>query len=207
MNRDDDDLVAELKRLISDASGYLSKFERARDDVLRLVRDVIKLSSRAVLEVERGRGAEAEELIEQGAELLSQLKEAADKFEDLRRYLRDGERELFEAILTFKFLTGREPRATSIEIPHAAKVAALFDFAGELKRIFYSSLLDGDVRMAERALKCAEEIYASLAASDITNASVHDFKFKLDALRKQVEVLKRDLFFFKMEQWRDVSRT
>lgn len=195
---EEDEFLIELRKIVSEASNYLSGFEEARERVLRLTREVVKLSSRAIVEVERGKEEKAKRFIEQGVEILVQLEEIAGKFVDLRRYLHDAERELFEAILTFEFVTGCKPRVSDVEISHSAKVAALFDFAGELKRLFYSFLLKRDVAAAERALRYVEEIYTSLASSDVTNASVHNFKFKLDALRKQVEALKRDFLFCKM---------
>lgn len=196
----EDEFIQELKDLVSQASCYLSRYEGVREVALRKVREIVKLASRAVLEAERDDLRESEKLIEQGCTLLSEVKEATREFADLVRYVRDGERELFEAILTYKFIAGRGPRVQLTEISHSAKISALFDFAGELKRIFYSSLLAGKVRDAERALKCAEEIYCSLTESDVTNASVHDFKFRLDNLRRQIEGLKRDLLFYKAEK-------
>lgn len=184
--------LAELRELVNRISLQIRKVEEAKDELLRLNRELTALSSRSIEASRRGNEKEARALLEKSGTIFRRCREilASVKFgERLLSRVLDGERELVEAILTYSFVFGKYPEgiADLDEFDPETLITGLLDFTGELRRIFLESLIEDDLKRANEVMELMRETYSAVSSSDIRMSTVAGMKRRLDILRGQIE--------------------
>jgi translin len=152
----------------------------AYEDVLKQVREILKLSKKVIYAVHRKDDAAAD------------VKEISAKIKQLRKIIRPeflsqlkiAEQEYVEAVCLFEFVkTGGIPDAKALGVVDNNYLLGLCDLSGELTRLAINAAIDGDAKTALNVRQFVEGLYDELMQFDFANGE----------LRKKFDGIKYDL--------------
>jgi translin len=150
------------------------------EDVLKQVREILKLSKKIIYGVHRKDDASAD------------VKEISAKIKNLRKsikpeflsQLKIAEQEYVEAVCLFEFVkSGSIPDAKDIGVADTHYLLGLCDLSGELTRLAINAAIDGDSNTALKVRDFVENLYDELMQFDFANGE----------LRKKFDGIKYDL--------------
>jgi predicted translin family RNA/ssDNA-binding protein len=150
------------------------------EDVLKQVREILKLSKKIIYSVHRKDDASAD------------VKEISAKIKNLRKSIRPeflaqlkiAEQEYVEAVCLFEFTkSGGIPDAKDLGVVDTNYLLGLCDLSGELTRLAINAAIDGDSKTALNVRAFVENLYDELMQFDFANGE----------LRKKFDGIKYDL--------------
>jgi len=168
---------------------------RAREQVLVLCREVIRLSANAIRAVHRQEFDAAEELIAKGRANLQQADEALAGHRDIFHagFVHDAQKEYAEASCTLALVAGRPlPSPGDLGVMDPAYLNGLGETVGELRRHLLDSLRSGDIQHCEEALAAMGDIYDILVTMDYPEAVTAGLRRTTDAVRGILERTRGD---------------
>lgn len=175
----------------------LSTKDTARENVLRLCREIIRCSANAIRAVHRQERAKAEELLERGRALLQELQQdASGKHGDLLHagFVHDSQKEFAEASITLAVVTGKSlPKPEALGVNYPAYLNGLGEAVGELRRYLLDSLRRNDLSRCEELLATMDDIYSVLVTMDFPDAVTYGLRRTTDAVRGILEKTRGDL--------------
>jgi translin len=174
----------------------LKEIDEAREKVLPLCRDVIRNCSQAIRAVHRQDFDRAEELLQKARGLLKGAAQAAASYDELNNtgFLRDAQKELAEANITFAVVTGKQlPGPDEMGIGAAAYLNGLGEAAGELRRYLLDGVRQGDLSRSEELLTAMDDIYNVLVTIDFPDAITGGLRRTTDMVRGVLERTRSDL--------------
>lgn len=178
---------------ISDCRKRLKELEDAREELLRMLREMRIHSTKSVALIHSGDLEKAEEELKEGLKILEKLRDYRKFPEIYHSLVHDAMQELVEAYAFYKVVRNEFDFSLSFEVEPSAFVTGIADLVGELRRYVLNKLVEGNFEEAERAMKLMEDIYSEL----ITFASLPDklvpgLRRKLDTARVGIERTKSD---------------
>lgn len=172
--------------------------DKAREKLLMLTRDIVRLSRQAIFKLHDGDLVAAESLLEHLRAMLEEL--LAFKESNPRLYyggsVTAALAEYVEANALYSYLKGEAMQnyeALRVEPVHF--LLGLADFTGELRRLLLRHLSSGDYASASRELSLMEDIYRALASIAVPEALVPGLRRKIDVLRALIESSVRDFHY------------
>ncbi len=172
---------------------FLEERERAREELLRLTREMRINATRSVMAVHAGKLSEARQFVEKAIEILEKVAEFKKYPEIYYPITHDAMQELVEAYALLKVVNGENFWEIELEVEPASILTGLADLIGELRRLSLDSMRVGEVEKAERCLGVMEEIYAELITFSFPDKLTPGLRFKLDSARQSIERTKSDL--------------
>ena len=161
----------------------LSLLDEKREELLKVSREVIRLSSKSVLLSLSGE--DGEEPLKRARELLSQVKEGCPP--KLTHLLTQAESELVEAEVVLSVVKeGRIPGFMELGADPDAYLLGILDALGEMRRMFYDLLGKGDGRAFE-VFEAMDRLYSRLLPLSSYGHTVQGARRKLDSVRYAVE--------------------
>ena len=183
--------IAEKSRL------YLSARDAARENTLRLCREVIRYSANAIRAVHRQEEAKAEQLLGSAHTSLQQLAhDVPEEHNDLLHagFVHDAQKELAEASVTLAIVTGKSlPDPDTLGVSYPAYLNGLGEAVGELRRYLLDSLRRNDLSRCEELLAIMDDIYSVLVTMDFPDAITHGLRRTTDSVRGILERTRGDL--------------
>lgn len=176
---------------------HLSTKDTAREDVLRLCREVIRYSANAIRAVHRQEEDKAKKLLGSAQSALQELSlTVSEKHADLIHtgFVHDAQKEFAEAASTLAIVIGKslpDPEALSISYP--AYLNGLGEAVGELRRYLLDSLRRNDLSRCEELLATMDDIYAMLVTMDFPDAITYGLRRTTDSVRGILEKTRGDL--------------
>jgi len=171
-----------LKQLEVRFSGQLER----REKVLKVSRDVISASSRAIIDVHTGRMSDAQKEVSAARSLLASLKKSSSG--SVSRYLVSPEAEFVEASAIFALAKDKlVPSMESLGASPEAYLLGLLDVVGELKRLVLDSILQRKLAKAKRYFEVMEELYSLCSPLAVYDHVVNGVRRKIDVARMLVE--------------------
>lgn len=168
----------------------------AREQGLKISRDVIRLSANAVRAVHRGEFDIAEELIEKAKTSLQQTDAILARLPEIYHsgYLADARKEFSEANITLAVLTGRTlPQPEDIDTDVTAYLKGLGDAAGEMRRFILDCLRKDDWGRCEEIMEVMDELYGLLVTMDFPEGVTGGLRRTTDMVRGTLERTRGDL--------------
>ena len=168
----------------------------AREQTLRMSRDIIRHSANSIRATHRGEFEQAEDLIAQVAALASEIAAHRDAYPRVYYggFAEDALKEYAEAAATLAFVRGEAPpRAADLGIGTAPYINGLAEAVGELRRYALDSLRRDDFSNCERALAVMDEVYAVLVTMDFPEAVTGGLRRRTDAARGILERTRGDV--------------
>lgn len=176
--------------------GELSKLDEAREKILKVSRQAVRLSSNAIIQIHRSELGRARKTLRRAEKALSKLKALLEEnsgFKLLASPSLTAFQEYAEAKLLFSFVSsGRIASLKEVNVDSSHYLLGLLDFVGELRRLTLNLLRGGETSKAEAALRAMEEIYESLYSLDHTSL-IPNFRHKMDGARRILEATRSDL--------------
>lgn len=167
-----------------------------RDQALKLSREIIRHSSRAIRAVHRQDRAKAEKEITGAREGCRELEQMLVPYPDLMAagYSRDALKEYAEACLTYALVENEPlPQPEDLGVSFQAYLGGLGEAAGELRRRVLDIIRDGETEEAERLLDWMDEIYGLLVTMDFPDAITGNLRRTTDLVRGVTERTRGDL--------------
>ena len=174
----------------------LERANRAREEALRLCREVIQHSSKAIRAVHRGEMETARLLADGAKERVERAKAALALHPDLYHagYVHDSQKEYVEAEAMLAIVGEKalpDFAEMGVEIP--AYLNGLAEAASESRRYVLERLKRGEVERAESVLKIMDDIYYEMVSFDFPDAVTGGLRRTTDALRAVLERTRADL--------------
>jgi predicted translin family RNA/ssDNA-binding protein len=164
---------ARIRKALEDSSAVY-------EEVLKQVREILKLSKKIIYSVHRKGDASAD------------VKVISDKIAILRKsikpeflsQLKIAEQEYVEAVCLYEFVkSGSIPDAKDLGVTDSHYLLGLCDLSGEMTRLAINAAIDGDSKTALKVRDFVENLYDELMQFDFANGE----------LRKKFDGIKYDL--------------
>lgn len=173
----------------------LSEYDQNRERVLKLTREAIRLTGRAITRIHRSEYSAARLDLKKAEHRIRKAESVTgkDPWFPAHKNLLTAYQELAEAKILFEFALRMEvPSLKDVNVEVVPYLLGLLDFIGELRRMTATSILKGDLKKAENAMKVMEGILDDLTVLNNT-ALIDSFRHKLDAARRIVEATRGDV--------------
>ena len=168
----------------------------AREEALRLSREVVRTSANAIRAAHRGELDRAKALLEDASGLVSRIAErlAGHPAIFYAGYVEDAHKEYAEANATLAFTGGAPlPGPGDLGVGTASYMNGLAEAASELRRYILDSLRRDDFSRCEDLLGTMDEVYSLLVTIDYPDALTRGLRRNTDMLRSVLERTRGDL--------------
>jgi len=176
---------------------YLSIKDKAREEIIRLCREIIRNSANAIRAVHRQDYTSAQQLVDSTQILLRKIISVvpeghADLF--YSGLIHDSQKESAEAAITMALVTRKAiPTPESIGVTYASYLNGMGDAVGELRRYVLDNLRRGDLSRCEEFLETMDDIFSILVTMDFPDAITFGLRRNTDAVRSILEKTRGDL--------------
>lgn len=183
-------VLSVLRRDIEAVSKILDEKDKVREEAIRLVREIVRLSGDLVSSVHAKKVEDAVKTLgilkARKEEFLALLSKHADLLFSGLSY--NALSEYAESVIVYHLiLEGRMPSLEEINVPIPAYLQGLGDVVGELRRHIVDLLDRALVEEATRYLRIMEAIYESLKRLDYPDAITPGLRHKVDVAARLVE--------------------
>lgn len=188
-----------MKSLAEIASGLRAGLEdksRCREAALKLCRETIQASARAIRALHRREWDEAAGWIATAREKVDAVRATLLDHPDLYHagYVNDSQKEYVEAETVRAIVQGQAvPSPEELGAEPAAYLNGLAEAGSECRRYVLDRLREGDTSCAERVLSAMDEIYDELITFDFPDAMTAGLRRTTDAFRAVLERTRGDL--------------
>ena len=184
-----------LNEIAESVREHLDAKHHAREQALRLSRDVVRLSANAIRSVHRKEFEAARGLLAKARENLAEIDSALADHADILHagYVNDAQKEFAEASTTLALIAGEPlPTPGDLKIRGAAYLNGIGETIGELRRHLLDELRAGDLEHCEEALAAMGDIQDMLMTMDYPEAVTSGLRRTSDAMRGILERTRGD---------------
>ena len=170
--------------------------DKAREEGLRLSREVIRFCSQAIRAVHRKEWQQARKLLDSARLLLDQTEQKLADQPDIlyANYIRDAQKEYAEGNLTLALVRGEAmPTPEELRVDVAPYANGMGEAVGELRRYLLDSIRAGDLSRCESLLSTMDEIYRVLVTMDFPEGVTGGLRRTTDNTRGILERTRGDL--------------
>jgi len=188
--------MSELEPVIERIRGNLEAKSAAREQGLKLSREIIRLSANAIRASHRGEFDRAGALLAEATTSVRQAQRALAGHPDILHagFIHDAEKEYAEANLTLALLDrGELCDPDALGVGYIAYLHGLGEAASELRRDILDVLRHGHDARAEALLQWMDEIYAALITIDFPDGMTGGLRRTTDLVRAVLERTRGDL--------------
>jgi translin len=168
----------------------------ARERALRLCRETIRLSARAIRAVHRLEFDGARVLLAEARRTVDDVRETLRLHPDLYHagYVHDSQKEYVEAEAVCAIVSGGTvPSPEDLGVEPAAYLNGLAEAGSECRRYVLDRLRAGEAAGADRVLRVMDDIYYELVTFDFPDAITGGLRRTTDAFRAVLERTRGDL--------------
>ncbi len=185
-----------LQSIAEKVRASFSAKDAAREQALRLAREVIRDSSNAIRAVHRGEYEDAKTLLSATRIRVSEMNEVLSRYPDLLHsgFVHDSQKEYAEAKITLALVTGDAlPDPDELSISYASYLNGLGEAVGELRRHLLDIIRKGEFSRCEEILLAMDDIYGVLVTIDFPDAITSGLRRTTDVVRGIMEKTRGDL--------------
>lgn len=186
----------QLQRSIAIIIERLELLNGVRDRALSASRQITRMSANAIRAAHRGQFNEAEAMLEDARQMLSNLNNHLAGYPSIfwAGYVQDALKEYSEGNLTLAALQGRElPTPAELGVEDAPYLNGLAEAASELRRDTLDALRRGEMERAGQLIGLMDEIYGQLVTVDFPDALTGGLRRTTDSLRAVLERTRGDV--------------
>jgi len=188
--------VSGLKTILRDAKKELMKKSNIREETQKSMRKAQRLSKQAILRIHRRKISEAESLIKNAKEIITELQKKSQDYPDIvfTGMFSDVLQEYSEANILLNLIqNNRFITPNELNVPFVEYILGLADVIGEYRRLSLDMIREDLVEKSEKYLTIMEEIYLELLAMDEAYMLVSGLRRKCDVARKIIEITRGDI--------------
>ncbi len=191
-----DDQDTNLENISHSLRARLERSNKAREEALRICREVIQYSSRTIRAIHRSEMDSAHKLLQEAKQRVIAANTVLAEYPDLfyAGYVHDSQKEYVEAECMIAIVTGAPfPTPNTLGVEPAAYLNGIAEAASESRRHVLDRLRLDDLAQAEAVLKRMDDIYYELITFDFPDAITGGLRRTTDALRAVLERTRADL--------------
>jgi translin len=184
-----------LRKIIDGFQGELDERTEVHDEISSVTRKLIFYSKHGIMAIHRGDMAEAKSKITQMEQMRKRLEEILDLHRDAYTgSVRVAIQEYAEAHILLSLTEQNDyPDPRELKIPAISYILGLADSVGEFRRRALNSLLEGNLREAERCLNIMKEIYGELISLEKAYVLASELRRKCDIARRIIDATLGDV--------------
>jgi translin len=185
-----------LDNIAERAHALFTAKDAAREEALRLCREIIRHSALCIRSIHRRDDHSAQKNLVAARSLLDELEHKISKHDDLAQagFVHDAQKEFAEATLTLSIIKQQAlPEPEELKISYPAYLNGLGEAVGELRRYLLDRLRQNDFSRCEELLEAMEDIYDCLMAMDFSDAITWGLRRVTDNVRGILEKTRGDL--------------
>lgn len=177
------------KKLFEQMRSEIEVFDQSREKLIKISRDVLKLSKGAIYSLHRNDQKTAQKQLKDAKAIIDQMNSLVRQ--DLHLAMvgayEEALEEFVEASCYFEFTTKKRlPSPKELNVDTEIYLPGLCDLVGELVRKAINSVIKDDAETALRIKDVVEELYAELMLFDFRNSPLRK---KFDAIKYSLEKL------------------
>ena len=174
------------EKSLEEISESLEDVNLRREKLLKESRDVISLSSKAIINMHTRNFKDAKRNLDSVKNVLSNLQKTSQ--EDLTRYLIQPEGEYVEASVLYAIVNKKPiPSRKTLNVSDHAYLFGLSDAIGETKRLVYDKIRNGKSQEAANLFEIMEKLFVLLSPFTAYDNITGGIRRKLDIARKLIE--------------------
>ncbi len=178
------------------ARAELDRKNTAREEALRLSRELIRACATSIRAVHRRELDRARELLVEAEALNARIEHAVKSHRDVfwAGYVQDAQKELVEALSTYALVSGNPlPDPTQLGIAPGPFLNGLAESVGEMRRYLLDQLRRGELHRGEAVLGAMDDVYSLLVTLDYPDALTGGLRRTTDSVRGILEKTRGDL--------------
>ncbi len=179
-----------LSRIISGIDSYLAERDRAREEAIRISREIIRFSGWSVTSIHRGDIDSARRNLGEAESRVATLLELLKPYPELyySGMVYNAVSEYVEARLFLDLVTGSGLKGPEdLGVPPVPYLQGLGDLVGELRRLSLELVRRGRYGDAWKLLEAMEAIYLEMRGLDYPEALAPGVRHKADVARRLVD--------------------
>ncbi len=188
--------MSDLDSISQKIMSALEAKNAAREQALRLSRQVIQHSAHTIRAAHRAEFDESARLLAEARETARQMRDGAREHPDLyyAGYVQDALKEFAEASIVNALVQGRPlPDPDQLGVEYAAYLNGMGEAAGELRRHALDLIRQGRAKEAEDTLVWMEDIFSVLVTIDFPDAITGGLRRTADMVRGVLERTRGDV--------------
>lgn len=177
------------KKLFEQMRVEIELFDQSREKLIKISRDVLKLSKGAIYSLHRSDQKTAQKQLKDAKAIIDQMNALVKQDMHLAMVgaYEEALEEFVEASCYFEFTTkNRLPSPKELGVDTEIYLPGLCDLVGELVRKAINSVIKDDTKTALKIKDVVEELYAELMLFDFRNSPLRK---KFDAIKYGLEKL------------------
>lgn len=185
-----------LKNLERKFRNFFEREDTAREESLKLTREIGRLSSKAIMKIHQGKLNQAEKDIQKGIEILKKVKQILKNYPEVyyAGFLHSSEKEIIEAIITLYLIRdGTIPSPEKFNFDIKSFLHGLCESTGEIRRFILDKIREGEIKKIEDYLDLMDEIYYFIAEFQYTDALTRGLRRQVDYMRSIIEKTRADV--------------
>ncbi len=191
-----------LRELLEGFRRVLEDKEQAREELLKLVREMRINSTKAIAFLHAREYERAEEHLKKALEILDRVYKYKERYPDIYYPITfDAMQELVEAYCFYHVMKmcDLEIDLSKLKVEIPAILTGLADMVGEIRRHVLDLLRSGDFERAERLIGVMEEVYMNLITfTNFPDKLTPNLRPKTDYVRGAIERTKSDFISAKV---------
>lgn len=185
-----------LKQIIHGIRIELKAKDRVREEVLAVSREIVRLSSEAILSTHRDDYVGAKRKLAQIKKKIARMEKVLQGWPEIvdSGAVSMAYQEFAEAALLLGFVAeDKFPSPEKLGIPSIPYILGLADVVGELRRRALDSIRAGDLGVAEKSLVAMEDVQNLLMTLEHAHVLAQGLRRKIDVARKLIEETRGDV--------------
>lgn len=185
-----------LETIAEKAHALFTAKDAAREEALRLCREIIRHSALAIRSIHRHDEQGTQRNLTSARSLLQELEHKTSKHDDLAQtgFVHDAQKELAEAALVLAIIRQQPlPEPEELKVSYPAYFNGLGEAVGELRRYLLDRLRENDFSRCQELLEAMEDIYDTLMTMDFPDAITWGLRRVTDNVRGILEKTRGDL--------------
>ena len=190
---------SDLESIAAKIRSELSNKDAAREQALKLSREVIRYSADAIRAIHRNEADVTRDLLSQARSHLDKVSQVLSGHADIfyAGFVHNAQKEYVEACATLALIRGEPiPSVEALGVDCAAYLNGLAEAVGEMRRHMLDRLRHGETEGCEALLESMDDIYNMLISMDFPNALTGGLKRTTDMVRGVLEKTRGDLTMF-----------
>ncbi|MHB8780459.1 MAG: haloacid dehalogenase [Candidatus Geothermincolia bacterium] len=168
----------------------------AREEALKICRQVIRMSSNAIRAVHRNEPEKAQHLLTEAGEFVTEASRMTADHPEIYNagFVHDAQKEYTEAEVTFALIIGKPiPDPDELGVEYPAYLNGVGEAVGELRRHILDIIREDQVSRSDELLNAMDDIYYLLVSFDYPDAITGGLRRTTDGARAIMERTRGDL--------------
>lgn len=188
------------KKAFEDMRKELERFDSLREDLIKISRDLLKLSKATIYEIHRNSLTSAESNIKNAKTIIKKIESLIKKDPVLSSVgaYNEALEEYVEAFCYLGFMKKQKlPTAKELGVATQVYLPGVCDLVGELVRKAINSSIDGDYKTAKKIKDFVADVYSELIMFDFRNIPA---RRKFDSIKYGLEKLETLMLDIKLKK-------